>query len=131
MGKFVEWHADFSVENSLIDEQHKGLFELVNQMWDSRKDGEKKKRASFKKIVEALRAHCNYEERILAKNGCPSLKEHRHEHLNLIKQIEEILDSCDKDCKKSWFKMMGFLMHELLAHHLVGTDQKCRKYLRS
>lgn len=130
MGKFVVWHADFSVGNASIDEQHQELFELVNLMWDSRKDSDKKKRQLFKRIVVALRRHCEDEECVLARNGCPDLEAHRHEHRKLIRQISEVLDSCDQDTKKTWYNMMAFLMHELLSRHLVGTDMKYRDYLR-
>ncbi|MBS4096888.1 MAG: hemerythrin domain-containing protein [Sulfuricella sp.] len=131
MSKFVVWHADFSVGNVSLDEQHKGLFELVNEVWNSRKDCDKKKRQLFKKVLDARRKHCEDEERILARNGYPGLEEHRHEHRKLVKQIQKVLDSCDHDAKKSWYDMMTFLMHELLSRHLVGADMACRDYLRS
>jgi len=129
MGKFVVWMDDFSVGNSTVDDQHKELFDLVNKMWHSCKDSDKKKNQLFKKIVEKLRKHCEDEECILARNGCPDLAAHRHEHRKLIRQTKELLDSCDKGNKKMWFDMMAFLLHELLMSHLLEADKKCRKYL--
>lgn len=130
MGKFLEWKDEFHTGNSAIDEQHRILFELVNRMWDSRKESDKKKRRLFKEISDALREHCDYEERILERNSCPTLEEHRQEHRKLIKQIGEVLESCDRDGKKTWYNMMAFLMHELLLRHLAAADLKCREYLR-
>lgn len=127
--QFIVWHDDFGVGNTSIDEQHRELFELVNQMWHSRKESDKKKKELFKKIIKTLHEHCEEEEGILERNGCPSLEEHRHEHRKLVKQIREVLDSCNRDSKKTWYNMMAFLMHELLSRHLVGTDLRCREYL--
>lgn len=130
MEKFVVWQAEFSVGNSSLDDQHRELFELVNRIWEGRKESDKKKRQLFDRILKTLRQHCDDEELVLARNACPDVESHRREHRKLIKQIQEALESCDKDCKKTWYHMMTFLTHELLSRHLIGVDMKCRKYLR-
>ncbi len=130
MDRFVVWTDAYSVSNPLVDEQHKQLFELANEMWKYRKESDKRKRKLFKQIYEELRSHCADEERILAGNGCEHIKTHRDEHRKLLRQFEEILGSCQENSRKIWYSMMTFLLQELLVHHLIGVDMKCRDCLR-
>lgn len=131
MSFFIEWGPEFKMGNSVIDEQHKKLFDLTNRMWNYREETIDNKRALFEQILVELEMHCIDEERILAHIGYPSLEQHKNEHVELIKQFKEVLNSCANDSRETWYNMMSYLAQNLLLRHLMDTDLKYEEFLHN
>ncbi len=129
MNDFVEWVDAYSVGNPLLDEQHKRLFELANEVWAARKEPDEEKRRLFKKVLDELKAHCLDEERILEQNRCPTVESHKQAHGEILEQVGEILDSFEDRNSRTWYRMMVFLMEEFFLKHLIEVDLECKSYL--
>ncbi len=93
----VTWSQTFSVGVRSIDNQHKELLDLVNDMYNHVVGDEKAERAYFKKVidkvVEYVKVHFATEEKILKAIKFRGYAEHKRAHDAFIfKVIENIRD---------------------------------------
>jgi hemerythrin len=132
MPVFPTWDPSQSVGNSVLDEQHKMLLELVRQaIWLALPDNNTSSRNKIYRILndiaELARSHFETEERILATNGFPGLAEHKAEHQRHLDLLVEILDGNVQESVD--LKSMSKLIAENIYDHLKKTDMECEDYL--
>lgn len=79
---YIVWQDDFCVGSKLMDEQHKTMFSIINQLYDELEGGRKPIR--FKQIldhaVEYANKHFNDEEEIMKSVGFTDFENHRKLH---------------------------------------------------
>lgn len=82
----MEWSDDLSLRNDHLDDEHKGIIRLVNNLLEYR-DGCVEPDNKFSRLLSNLRIemaqHFVDEERLMEKNGCPNPKliEHTNDHV--------------------------------------------------
>lgn len=121
----LKWDNSYSVNNKQIDDQHKALFQLVNDLDQSIE--EKKEEQVIGKILNDLASyfftHFRTEEGILEEYGYPELDRHRKEHLGFTKKMM----SYRHDFKEGDFsraKGMVKYLSNWVVHHTKGIDMK-------
>ncbi|MDR3168088.1 MAG: bacteriohemerythrin [Treponema sp.] len=87
----VEWEDRYSVGIPFIDDQHKKLVELTNDLYKGCLLGGGEARDYFMKVIRGVVDYVKYhfaaEEKILEKVKYPGLAEHKKEHEGFIKQV--------------------------------------------
>jgi hemerythrin len=82
--KLLKWKDAYSMGENGIDEQHKGLFKLSNEIYYLVEAGVNESE-QFRELFMALNdytvEHFIYEEMVLQQNDYPHLKEHIQAHL--------------------------------------------------
>lgn len=127
---FVTWNEKYSVKIASIDEQHKKLVSIINQLYTAMKEGKSRDQLSktLEDLVEYTKSHFSYEESLLEKAGYQDLAEHKEQHRTFV---EKISTAC-KDYKNGNMFMSidicNFLQNWLI-HHIQGTDQKYTQLL--
>ena len=90
----VTWSNTFSVGVRSIDDQHKELLNLVNDMYNHIVGDEKAERAYFKRVinkaVEYVKVHFATEEKILKAIKFNGYAEHKRAHDSFILKVVEI-----------------------------------------
>ncbi|MDR1909915.1 MAG: bacteriohemerythrin [Spirochaetaceae bacterium] len=94
--ELVKWSQTFSVGIKIIDDQHRELLELTNDMFRHCVGEEKAEREYFEKVihdaVDYVKIHFATEEKIMLKTGYAGYAEHKREHesfvLNVVEQIQ-------------------------------------------
>jgi hemerythrin len=88
---YVVWDDVYSVENTVIDDQHKILVAMINDLFQMNQDGAAATKASFAKAFskagEYAQTHFNEEEKILEKAGYPNLAEHKKQHIFFMSEV--------------------------------------------
>lgn len=123
---FTEWQPAFSVGHSLLDAQHKKLFELCHEaachIADDTPAGLAKFRIILDQLADYVNEHFRSEEALLRKHGYPLLESHKEEHLNYQLKLANFLlaaalGEVDKTsivaCLAGWW-----------AEHILGSDQQ-------
>jgi hemerythrin len=95
--EYVAWSDAYSTGISMIDEQHKGLLDFINNLYNHVSGDEAKERAYFKEVIQQavqyVRYHFASEEKYMASISFPGLAEHKKAHeqfvLTVIKTIRE------------------------------------------
>ncbi|MBE9556344.1 MAG: hemerythrin family protein [Proteobacteria bacterium] len=86
----MEWKANFSVGDTKMDDQHKGLIVLVNQLAG---ENEVDVREALEKLQEYADIHFRDEEALLAEIGYPDLDKQAAEHETFRKWLDEQLET--------------------------------------
>jgi hemerythrin-like metal-binding protein len=129
---YLKWSDKYSVNVTEIDEQHKKLISLVNEMYDAMHAGKGKDilGAVIAEFVNYTVYHFNTEERLLQQYDYPRYNEHKEMHDNLSKKARDLKETFDKGNKPTAIDVMLLLTNWLNAH-VLEEDKKYEPYLNS
>jgi hemerythrin len=127
----MAWSDKLSVGVDSIDDQHKKLLSLLNQLHDGMMAGKGKDILGgiLKGLVDYTVTHFRYEEQLFARTGYPESEEHKNEHAELVRKVEEIQRQyATTGAKALTIPVMNFLK-DWLSLHIVGTDKRYAPHL--
>ncbi len=126
----MKWQNSFSTGIRKIDEEHKILVEMLNDLETSMySDREDKVLASvLRNLVDYVKFHFKSEEEVMKKIGFPDLQRHRKLHKNLVHEVATILVDLKNGRAWSVPELVAFLQHWLLEH-ILGEDLKIGQYI--
>ena len=129
-----KWTEDMSVNNDVLDEQHKELFNKINELLDAMindnaEDVVEDMVHFFKQYMEG---HLRYEENFLADIGYPETAEHAAQHAAFVEKYREFKDQLDASDDRARMVMeMENFMGTWLADHIQIEDKKYAKFIAS
>jgi len=128
---FVAWKDDLSVGVESIDDDHKRLLDLINDVQRAvyYYMGEAFERKAIGELVDYTKYHFEREEGLMKEAGYPGFDEHKAEHVAMISKVEEFLGSYERDRGGTIENMMDYLKSWLI-NHIRGTDQRYSPYLQ-
>jgi hemerythrin len=125
----INWNDNLSVDVAEIDQQHKKLIAMINELNDAMKAG--KGREVLAKIVNGLvsytTTHFKAEEKYFAQFGYPDTESHKKEHAAFIQKVSEFKAGLEKDKLSVTIEVMSFLSNWLKSH-IMGTDKKYSQF---
>ena len=131
---FVEWEDKYSVGITRIDEEHKCLLSIINELFEQCKQGEEKANEAFKKtmkeLVSYVELHFKGEEELLIKYKFPedAYKKHKNEHEQFVIKILQVTDDFQKGKKFIPNETVRFLRDWILSHVAI-CDKGYSKFL--
>ena len=128
---FLSWSEQYLIGNPVIDNEHRELFLLINQVhndWVETQDREVIARA-LTRMVEYAERHFQHEEAIMAQAGYPSLDEHQRVHETLIEQIFKLHHEYAHRGLRFESGTLKFLKTWLVGH-ILENDYQFRDFLR-
>jgi hemerythrin len=126
--QFLEWKDSYNIGVKEIDNQHRGLFDIISKLFTSRlyePDG-KYFFLMMNKFVEYTQIHFSTEERYMQEAEYPKFTEHRNEHELFIAQLLKIVRDIENKEPDIESKTLNFLKDWYLAH-ILGTDRDLEK----
>ncbi len=129
---FIKWDDKFLTGVSEADNQHKKLVKLINELYDTMKQG--KEQNIIGKIIDELAkyaiVHFSTEEKLMQKYGYPGLANHKREHEIFIQKVEEFKKEQAEGKITLSIKVLNFLK-DWLINHIMGTDKEYGPFLTS
>jgi len=123
------WNPDYSVNVAPLDDQHKMLFRLIDDLGESIRQG---KSESLGTTVIELDNYTLYhfitEERLLESYGYPGLERHRKEHEKFAASVKEFKNKLAQDNSTLSMDILNYLQN-WLKNHILVTDKKYSSYL--
>lgn len=125
------WNNRFETGITVIDTQHKALFEAVNRLADSFKAGTSKQavKDSMDFLVKYTVEHFQTEEKFMKDMGYPKLTSHMAEHAQLVAKATELQGRLN-DGKPVTMEVSSFLA-DWLKHHINEVDMGYVEWKRS
>ncbi len=119
------WQDKYNVGIESIDDQHKKLVELLNQLASAMAEGKGKTvmEPVLTKLIEYTIFHFNEEEKYFDQIDYPDAEAHRIEHLKLIEDVKGFKSDFDNGNTGITIDLMRFLK-EWLINHIAVTDKK-------
>jgi hemerythrin len=125
------WNEEFSVNVASLDEQHKMLFQLIDEL-ESVSKGHTGEDISF--IITELNAYALYhfaaEERLLARFGFPGQETHHSEHREFEAKAYEFRSRFMNDDPGLQSEMKTSL-ESWISEHIKHTDREYSQFLNS
>jgi hemerythrin-like metal-binding protein len=129
----MTWTEKMSVGVNVLDEDHKKLVGMVNNLYDGIVAGKGKE--SLGQILDGLvsytKVHFAREESLFAKTGYPVSAAHKKEHDDLTKQVLDVQARYKGDAAATLsLEVMNFLKNWLVTH-IQGSDKKYGPHLNA
>ncbi len=124
-----KWDESYSVNVKEIDEQHKKIIDILNELIRAMKHG--RSRETLGRIIERLidyaKVHFKTEEKYFHKFGYPDSDEHEKEHQDFVKKVEEFKKKYDEGRAMLSYEILDFLTN-WLKHHIKIIDKKYSRF---
>jgi len=126
----MTWGPMLAVGVKEIDDQHKVLVQMANDLNDAMRNGQGKDvlGKTLKELVNYTRNHFATEERLMDKYKYPQSAEHKQQHKDLVHTVSELVTKFDAGDAALSTEVMNFL-REWLMKHILNTDKAFAKDL--
>jgi hemerythrin-like metal-binding protein len=130
MSTLFEWNASYSVKVKALDDQHKKLFNLINELHTAMKAGRGKAAAEevLRRLIDYTVYHFSAEEKLMETHKFPDLVAHRAEHKVLTEKVLAFKKDFDADTAPVTVELMNFLQ-EWLLNHIQRVDQRYSDFM--
>ena len=125
------WTEEMTVNVEVLDEDHKKLFVMINELQDAIAAGHDKKvlREILSRLMEYTKAHLAREEHMLATAEYPGLAAHQHEHERMRRRAQNLRERFEKgSTKMASLELKSFLQNWWILH-IQGSDKKYGPFL--
>ena len=128
---FLSWKDEYSVGVPVIDDDHKRLLYLINNLETAidYNAGDEFEKKALDELVQYTQYHFSREEGLMEKAGYPDLEAHKKEHRAMIAKVESFVaeyEAKGHDVLEGIADYLG----QWLVNHINGTDQQYAPFLR-
>ena len=127
--KLLKWKDEYSMYEENIDEQHKGLFKLSNEIYDLVEKGIDD-HEHFRELFLALNdygiEHFLYEEMYMQEQNYPDLKKHIKQHNEFSNKVRDLCVGIDKE---THIRDIGEFVSTWLVEHVLNEDMEYKEFV--
>jgi hemerythrin len=122
---FANWTDSYSVKVQRIDDQHKKLFTIINELHEGMKAGRGKDvlQSVLDQLLRYTEQHFTDEEALLQQSGYPALNAHMATHQQFVNKVKGFSKDFQSGAAAISVNILEFLRN-WLAQHIMGTDQQ-------
>ncbi|MFP5222499.1 MAG: bacteriohemerythrin [Acidobacteriota bacterium] len=121
----MPWNSELATGVKIIDEQHRKLVDMVNQLYGAMKSGEG--RGVMEKILDGLAEYTVYhfgtEEKFFDQFKYSETVQHKRLHEDLKSQVVAVIGKFKVGQADVSMDLMNFLK-DWLANHIIKTDKR-------
>jgi len=129
----MTWTDKLSVGVGVLDEDHKKLVGMLNELFDAMRAGQG--RDSLGRILNGLvqytKFHFAREEKFFAQTGYPAAVPHKQEHDALTRQVLDVQQKYTAGASATLSLDVMHFLKDWLVNHIQGSDQKYRPHLNA
>jgi len=128
---FIDWQDSYSVGIKSIDDQHKKIVELMNELVESIRDG----REDFiiKEVLQDLSDYASYhfglEEEVFLKFHYDVKSQHFERHRDFVEKIRSLQSEEDQEQRQLPLETLNYL-RDWFQDHELNFDSDYGKYFR-
>jgi hemerythrin len=129
----MQWTEKLSVGVAVLDEDHKKLVGMVNELYDAMQAGHGKEKLGpiLNQLVQYTRMHFAREEKFFSETGYADSAAHKQQHEALTRQVLEVQKKyAGGEVATLSVEVMHFL-RDWLVKHIQGSDQSYRAHLNA
>ena len=128
--KFVEWKERYSVGNNELDDQHKGLISIINDLYTAIRDQTTQGELNgiLDRLLEYTQSHFEREEHLMEEHLFPDLARHRIVHDRMVQRTRELHRLALHNENDVAVKTMSFLK-DWWIDHIIVMDSQYKPYM--
>jgi len=125
------WRSDYSVGVESIDKEHQHLFALAESLHVAIRTGggTEKLRAILSELVAYTSFHFEHEEKLMADVGYPHLEEHRKEHQDFKRRVQNMSSPSTGEDENTPNYVLSCIV-QWLRCHTMSSDRRIGTYMR-
>ena len=131
---FVAWSNSYSMGIKVIDDQHKGLLEFVNGLFNHPDENEEAERAYFKEVihqaVQYIKTHFATEEKYMITTKFPGYSAHKKTHDEFVLKILQTVEDFESG-KKLVLKKLAYFLKDWILSHVAIEDMQYAQYFKT
>lgn len=126
----ITWSDDFSVNIKEIDNQHRQLIELINQLQRAMREGKGANVLNdiLQRLIDYTDYHFSTEERLMEAYNYPGFVNHRAQHQALTRKVQEFQRQYRQNPTGLSVQLLNFLK-EWLTEHILKSDKQYTRHL--
>lgn len=130
MKEFITWSDTLSVGVHEIDDQHKELLNMLNELNKAIEGGwgKEARKEVINKLVEYTRVHFTTEESVMSISHYPDIEAHKKQHEILIDTVHDYIKKYEHDPSSSSYDLLFFLKR-WLTEHIIKSDKRFGEFL--
>lgn len=127
-----EWKDEYSVNIREIDDQHKQLVAMINELHEAmmQQRGQDVLGGLLNNLVSYCNSHFAAEESLMESHGYPDYATHKAKHQKMTAKVLELQNDLKSGKRNITIEVSQFLK-DWLDKHILGTDKKYAAYLNS
>lgn len=121
----IQWNHNLSVQVNELDNQHKKLIQMINDLQDAMRAGKGKDVVGkiLNELVRYTLDHFSTEEKYFDRFDYPDTAAHMDEHARFVKEVAGFKKEFEEGRIGLTIKLMNFLS-DWLQKHIMGSDKK-------
>ena len=128
---YFEWADDMVVDGGSIDNDHKKLVDLVNELHSATSEG--RGFEVIEKIMSELigytREHLEREEKLMASLRFPNLEHHKIGHMHFVNQLDELQRKFGQG-SLTVASQLSTVLRDWLSLHIRRSDKELKVILQ-
>ena len=129
----MTWTEDMSVGVRVLDDDHKRLVAMLNDLYDAIQNGRGKETMGriLNDLVQYTKVHFAREEKFFGETGYPGLAAHKKEHDALTGQVIDVQRKFTVGANAALSIDVLRFLRDWLTNHIQGTDRKYQPHLNA
>ncbi|WP_368161841.1 bacteriohemerythrin [Aeromonas sp. R5-3] len=129
--ELLHWNEAFMVQVPSMDNQHLGLFEAMNRLYQAviDKSPAQLRKQRLDELLKLATRHFADEEQVMEQAGYPELRRHKEEHARLLAELDTLMQRNGTDDEEFNMELLVFLKNWLL-NHISKVDKQYSGTLR-
>lgn len=130
--RYLTWKDSYSVGIESIDNDHKKLLHLINNLQTAvdYKTDKLFEKQTLDEVIDYTHYHFDREEGLMEDNGYPDFVAHKAKHKEMIEKVNEFVLEFETDEEDSIQSLLAYLKSWLI-NHINGTDKEYSEFLIS
>jgi len=126
----IEWKSTYELGIQLIDDQHKKLIDIINDVYEAQKAGTSKEmiHKALADLLEYTKYHFDAEEDLLKQHHYHEVDEHIKEHDEFVRKIKSFLNDSKSGNLVLSLKTIDYLK-DWTINHILGTDKEYGEFI--
>jgi len=130
----VKWNDAYALGIKVIDDQHKGLLDIVNDLFNHASANKEEEHEYFKSVikqaVDYIKNHFATEEKIMISTKYKGYDEHKKLHEEFILTVIKTAKDFESG-KRLTLTSLGYFLKDWVLSHIAVVDKKYCDYFRS
>lgn len=130
--QLIKWQDAMSTGIQLVDEDHKILINLINELQTATqfKIEDKKIDAIMQRLISYTKYHFDREEFLMRNNHYPDYENHKKLHEEMIVKMNDCMSKYHNDQDHTIDDALAFLK-TWLVNHIKGNDREYIPYIKN
>ncbi|MDR2702387.1 MAG: bacteriohemerythrin [Spirochaetaceae bacterium] len=131
--EYVTWSDSYSMGVKIIDDQHKGLLDFVNDLFNHSTGNERDEAAYFKDVihqaVQYVKDHFQTEEKLMIATKFAGYPAHKKAHDEFtLKVVQSVKDF--ESGKRLVLEKFAYFLKDWVLTHIAVMDRQYAEYFR-